>query len=110
MYLRQTKRTNKDGSVVSYLQLARNERHPASGAPTAKVIHNFGCAEKVDRAALARLVSSISRLLTPEQAAAGGGVHDDPAGTVRDVLAPAPGRAGRRRVEAHLDRCASAVS
>ena len=68
MYLRETKRTNKDGSVVSYLQLAHNERHAVTGAPTAKVIHNFGRAELVDRDALARLVSSISRLLTPEQA------------------------------------------
>ncbi len=66
MYLRQTKRANKDGSTVAYLQLAHNERHPLTGAPTAKVIHNFGRADKVDREALARLVSSISRLLTPE--------------------------------------------
>jgi hypothetical protein len=63
--------------VVSYLQLAHNEGHPVSGNPVAKVIHSFGRADKVDRAALARLVSSISRFLTPEQAvaatAAGGG-------------------------------------
>jgi len=55
--------------VVAYLQLAHNERHPETGSPVAKVIHNFGRAEKVDRDALARLVSSISRFLTPEQAA-----------------------------------------
>src|SRR5664280_1764085 len=69
MYLRETRRTNRDGSVVAYLQLAHNERHPQTGSPIAKVIHNFGRAEKVDRAALARLVNSISRFLTPEQAA-----------------------------------------
>jgi hypothetical protein len=68
MYLRETRRTNRDGSVVSYLQLAHNERHPVTGNPVAKVIHNFGRAEKVDRQGLARLVSSISRFLTPEQA------------------------------------------
>ena len=68
MYLRETRRTNRDGSVVAYLQLAHNERHPETGSPVAKVIHNFGRAEQVDRAALARLVSSISRFLTPEQA------------------------------------------
>jgi len=67
MYMRETKRTNKDGSVVRYLQLAHNERHPVTGAPTAKVIHNFGRADLVDRDALARLVSSISRMLAPEQ-------------------------------------------
>ncbi len=70
MFLRETRRTNRDGSVVRYLQLAHNERHPVSGNPVAKVIHNFGRADKVDRAALARLVSSISRFLTPEQAIA----------------------------------------
>jgi hypothetical protein len=68
MYLRETRRTNRDGSVVRYLQLAHNERHPETGNSVAKVIHNFGRAEQVDRDALARLVSSISRFLTPEQA------------------------------------------
>ena len=70
MYLRETRRRNKDGSVVSYLQLAHNERHPVTGSPVAKVIHNFGRADQVDRAALARLVASISRFLDPAQAAA----------------------------------------
>jgi len=68
MYLRESRRTNRDGSVVAYLQLAHNERHPQTGNPVAKVIHSFGRAEQVDRQALARLVSSISRFLTPEQA------------------------------------------
>ncbi|GAB88829.1 IS1634 family transposase [Gordonia rhizosphera] len=72
MYLRETRRKNKDGSTVSYLQLAHNERHPSTGASTAKVIHNFGRAETVDRDGLARLVSSISRFLAPEQVAAAG--------------------------------------
>ena len=70
MYLRETRRTNKDGSVVSYLQLAHNGRHPVTGSPVAKVIHNFGRADKVDRDALARLVSSISRFLEPAGAVA----------------------------------------
>ena len=64
MYLRETRRKNQDGSVVSYLQLAHNERHPVSGNPVAKVIHSFGRADQVDREALARLVRSISRFLT----------------------------------------------
>ncbi|HEY6422243.1 MAG TPA: IS1634 family transposase [Pseudonocardiaceae bacterium] len=67
MYLRETRRTNKDGSVVAYLQLAHNERHPVTGSPTARVIHSFGRAEQVDRDALARLISSVSRFLSPEQ-------------------------------------------
>jgi hypothetical protein len=73
MYLRESRRTNRDGSVVRYLQLAHNERHPQTGNSVAKVIHNFGRAEQVDRDALARLVASISRFLTPEQAAAAAG-------------------------------------
>jgi hypothetical protein len=70
VYLRETKRRNKDGSTVSYLQLAHNERHPVTGSPVAKVIHSFGRADQVDREALARLVSSISRFLEPAEAVA----------------------------------------
>src|SRR5512142_1769501 len=70
MYLRETRRKNKDGTVVSYLQLAHNERHPQTGTPAAKVIHNFGRADRVDREALRRLVASVSRFLEPAQAAA----------------------------------------
>jgi len=70
VYLRETRRTNKDGSVVAYLQLAHNERHPETGSPVAKVIHNFGRADRIDREALRRLVSSISRFLEPAEAVA----------------------------------------
>ena len=56
--------------MVSYLQLAHNERHPRTGSPVAKVIHNFGRADLVDPEALRRLVASISRFVEPEQAAA----------------------------------------
>jgi hypothetical protein len=70
VYLRESRRRNKDGTVVSYLQLAHNERHPRTGSPVAKVIHNFGRADLVDREALRRLVASISRFLEPGQAVA----------------------------------------
>jgi len=70
MYLRETRRKNEDGTVVSYLQLAHNERHPQTGTPTAKVFHNFGRADQVDREALRRLVASVSRFLEPAQAVA----------------------------------------
>src|SRR6266498_2538233 len=46
---------------------------PRPGVPTAKVIHNFGRVEKVDRAGLARLVASISRFLDPAAAVAAAG-------------------------------------
>ena len=71
MYLRETKRRNRDGSTVAYLQLAHSERHPVTGVPSAKVIHSFGRADTVDRAGLARLVASISRFLDPQQMIAG---------------------------------------
>jgi hypothetical protein len=70
MYLRETKRRNADGSEVSYLALAQNERDPVSGMPRAKIIHRFGRADQVDREALARLVRSISRFLDPADAVA----------------------------------------
>lgn len=68
MYLRETRRRNRDGSEVSYLALAHNERDPDTGMPKAQIIHNFGRAELVDRDGLARLVRSISRFLDPADA------------------------------------------
>lgn len=70
MYLRETKRRNADGSTVSYLALAQNERDPVTGVPRARVIHRFGRADQVDRDALARLVRSISRFLDRAEAVA----------------------------------------
>jgi hypothetical protein len=62
MYLRTTKRRNKDGSVVEYFQLAHNERHPDTGKPVAKIIHNFGRTDNLDRDSLVRLCRSIARV------------------------------------------------
>lgn len=70
MYLRETKRTNRDGRTVSYLQLAHNRRDPETGVPKAETIHSFGRADHIDREGLARLVRSISRFLEPGEAAA----------------------------------------
>jgi hypothetical protein len=47
----------------------QSQRHPETGVPQAKIIHNFGRADQVDTDAL-RLVSSISRFLEPEEATA----------------------------------------
>ena len=62
MYLRTTRRKNKDGSVVEYFQLAHNERHPVTGKPVAKIIHNFGRTDRLDREQLVRLCRSIARV------------------------------------------------
>jgi transposase len=62
MYLRTTKRKNKDGSIVTYYQLAHNVRHPGTNQPTANVVHNFGRADQLDRQQLVRLCQSIARV------------------------------------------------
>jgi Transposase DDE domain len=67
MYLRTTQRRNKDGSVVRYYALAENVRHPEKGHVEAKVVHSFGRADRLDRAALERLVRSIRRVLDADR-------------------------------------------
>jgi len=62
MYLRTTKRKNKDGSVVEYYQLAHNKRHPETGKPVANIIHSFGRTDELDRDHLVRLCRSIARV------------------------------------------------
>jgi hypothetical protein len=62
MFIRTTKRKNRDGSVVEYLQLAHNVRHPESRKPVAQIIHNFGRADELDRNVLVRLCRSIARV------------------------------------------------
>jgi Transposase DDE domain len=62
MYLRTTRRRNKDGSVVAYYQLAETRWDPTKRRPTAHIIHNFGRADALDREALVRLARSISRV------------------------------------------------
>jgi transposase len=62
MYLRTTKRKNKDGSVVEYFQLAHNKRHPENKRPVAHIIHSFGRADQLDRDDLVRLCRSIARV------------------------------------------------
>src|SRR5512132_1167387 len=67
MYLRTTPRRNNDGSVVRYLQLAHNSWDPAAKRSCVQVIYNFGREDHHNRAALQRLVASVSRFLDPDQ-------------------------------------------
>jgi transposase len=62
MYIRTTQRKNADGSVVRYHQLAYNVRDPDSGQVTAKILHNFGRADELDREVLVRLCRSIGKV------------------------------------------------
>lgn len=66
MYLRATVKRTKRGESVRYLQLAHNERNER-GVPVARVIHNFGREDQLDREALVRLVRSIQRFLGGEE-------------------------------------------
>lgn len=70
MYLRTVTRKNKNGSSVSYLQLAHNEWDAAAQVSRRTVLYNFGRADQVDRDAIARLIASLSQVLTPGQAMA----------------------------------------
>jgi hypothetical protein len=63
MYLRITERRNRDGSTVSYYALAENVWNAQTKRSEAQVIHNFGRADQLDKAALQRLVASIQRVI-----------------------------------------------
>ena len=66
MYIRTITRKNKDGSKVTYVQLAHNRRDSKSGHSKAEVLYNFGRLELLDINQLNRLVNSISRFLPAE--------------------------------------------
>jgi transposase len=69
MYLRTMTRHNADGSTVRYLQLAHNYRDSDTKQPVAKIIYNFGREDTLDREAIRRLIHSLSRVLSPQDAA-----------------------------------------
>jgi hypothetical protein len=66
MYLRTTRRKNKDGTTAEYFQLAHNERDPVTHKPVARIIHSFGRADELDRDQLVRLCRSIARVCQVE--------------------------------------------
>ncbi len=63
MFVRTSSRRNKDGTKVSYLQLAHNQWDPATQTSKMRVLYSFGRAEQVDRAGIERLIASLSRLV-----------------------------------------------
>jgi len=68
MYVRTITRKNKDGSKVTYVQLAHNVWDKEKGYARAEVIYSFGRAEELDVDAIHRLVKSLCRFLSPEDA------------------------------------------
>jgi hypothetical protein len=63
MYLRVTERRNRDGCSVAYYALAENVWNTQAKRSEAQVIHNFGRADQLDKAALQRLIASIQRVI-----------------------------------------------
>ena len=70
MYLRTTQRRNRDGSTVRYFQLAHNQWDAKAGRSSVQVLYHFGREDQLDRDAIRRLISSLSRALHPDQALA----------------------------------------
>ena len=73
VYVRVSSRKTTAGQRVRYLQLAHNEWDPVAKMSRTKVLHSFGREDELDRAAIERLVGSLSRLLEPDRAAAAAG-------------------------------------
>ncbi|MBW4093894.1 MAG: IS1634 family transposase, partial [Proteobacteria bacterium] len=71
MYLRITERRNRDGSTVAYYGLAENIWNAQAKRSETRVVHSFGRADQLDRAALQRLVASINRVIDADVADAG---------------------------------------
>ena len=66
MYLRITERRNRDGSTVAYYALAENVWNAQAKRSEAQVIHHFGRADQLDKAALQRLIASIQRVIAAD--------------------------------------------
>ena len=63
MFVKTSTRRNRDGSRVTYLQLAHSEWDPAAKSSRTKVLYSLGRADELDRAAIERLIASLTRLL-----------------------------------------------
>jgi len=71
MYVKTSTRKTKNGAV-RYLQLAHNEWDAAARRSVPKVVYSFGREDQLDKDAIRRLVTSLSRLLEPGDALATG--------------------------------------
>jgi Transposase DDE domain len=71
VFVRTSTRRNRDGSKVSYLQLAHNEWDPAAKTARTKVLYSFGRADQLDRAAIERLIAALTRVVGVEAVSPG---------------------------------------
>jgi hypothetical protein len=68
-YVKTSARTTRAGTV-RYLQLAHNEWDQETQRSRTRILHNFGREDELDKDAVRRLVSALSRLLDPAEALA----------------------------------------
>jgi DDE family transposase len=76
VFVRTSTRKNSDGTRVSYLQLVHNEWDAAAKTTRAKVLYSFGRADQLDRPAIERLITALTRVLGTEPATGTGGGPD----------------------------------
>ena len=69
--MRTSTRRNQDGTRVSYLQLAHNEWDPTAKTSRTKVLYSFGRADQLDRPAIERLITALTRIVGVEAASDG---------------------------------------
>jgi hypothetical protein len=70
VYVKTTVRRTADGTPVRYLHLAHNDWDPTAARSVPKILYSFGREDQLDRAAVTRLVASLSKLLDPADALA----------------------------------------
>jgi hypothetical protein len=71
VFVRTSTRRNQDGTRVSYLQLAHNEWDPTAKTSRTKVLYSFGRADQLDRPAIERLITALTRIVGVEAASDG---------------------------------------
>jgi hypothetical protein len=73
VFVRTSTRKNADGTRVSYLQLVHNEWDATAKTTRAKLLYSFGRTDQLDRPAIERLITALTRVLGTEPAAGGSG-------------------------------------
>ncbi|WAP53541.1 hypothetical protein [Streptomyces sp. S465] len=81
--MRTTKKTSKSGTV-RYLHPAHHQADPAVGRSVPKVLYTFGREDRLDHAAILRLIRSLSKLVATEAEPVGPAAL--PTGTVREEV------------------------
>jgi len=64
-------RRNRDGSKVSYLQLAHNDWDPVAKTARTKVLYSFGRVDQLDRAGIEHLIGALTRVVGVEAVSSG---------------------------------------